>query len=136
MSLRCTFIFCFFFSAKPICASIYTFPTTVPNKSPSARCKDVTVQVSTQSDCQSVVPEDAVNNGSSDEDGQVTTIVLRAIADSQVTAPGLNYILLDATAVSYGVEMTVTDNEEATASCSATVNVIDPYVYILPSLNA
>jgi hypothetical protein len=95
--------------------------------------------VSTESDCQSEVPEDAVNNGSFDEDGrdgQVTTIVLRAIADGQITAPGLNYILLDATAASYRVEMIVTDNEGATDSCEARVNVIDPYVYILPSLNA
>jgi hypothetical protein len=83
-----------------------------------------------------VVPEDAVNNGSDDEDGQITTIVLRAITDGQVTAPGLNYILLDATEASYQVEMIVTDNEKATASCKAKVNVIDPYVYILPSLNA
>jgi hypothetical protein len=92
--------------------------------------------VSTASGCQSYVPEDAVNNGSSDRDGKVTTIVLSSLDDGQVTKPGLNYILVDAPKASYPVRMTVKDNEDATNSCEATVSVIDPYVYILPSLNA
>ena len=80
-----------------------------PNQPPTALCQNVTK--SADNNCQATVTPQEVNNGSSDPNGDPLTLSL---------SPAGPYPLGTTT-----VTLTVTDDKGASATCSATVTVVD-----------
>jgi uncharacterized repeat protein (TIGR01451 family) len=79
------------------------------NIPPVAVCRNVTTNAGLN--CTANVPASAVDDGSSDADGQIV---------SRVLSPGGPYAL-----GTNAVTLTVTDNRGATNSCTATITVVD-----------
>jgi len=79
------------------------------DRAPIARCRDVTVAA--DGTCHATVTASAVDNGSSDPDGGTVTLTLNT---SGPFGPGANPVTLK-----------VTDSQGASATCSATVTVVD-----------
>jgi hypothetical protein len=79
------------------------------NQPPTALCRNITTNAN--ANCQAAVPASAVDNGSFDPDG---TIVARVLSPAGPYPKGVT-----------GITLTITDNNGATSSCSATITVVD-----------
>lgn len=90
-------------------SSTVCIPASAPNIAPTANCRNVTNIAN--AGCQAIVTTNQVDNGSIDTDGTITNRTLN---------PASPYPLGD-TVVTY----TVTDNNGASDSCSATITVLD-----------
>lgn len=99
------------FATKTICARVNVLSPFViarlSNQPPVARCRNVTV-IADDSGMASINPRD-VDNGSFDPDGDAITLMLDSIGPFQIGT--------------HPVKLTVTDNQGASSSCTATITV-------------
>jgi hypothetical protein len=105
-------------STKPICEQLLSFPSLDPNQVPVAKCHDITMSASESSSCKAPAAYNAVDNGSYDPDDENNYLDYALSPAGPFDASPSNS--------SYSVTMSVTDRDGATASCTATIDVVDP----------